>query len=118
MTSISESTQSIYILSSLSNFPGLLLPYYNDSFFYLLYFLPFLIFTVLILLPIPVAIIFEAFRTNRAKILLKDRLKEKESLFLSFIILDYKKRGYIDSAQWVSLIAEVYNKRHDVKKVK
>jgi hypothetical protein len=67
------------------------------------------------MLPIPVAVVFEAFRINRSKILLKDRLKQKEALFLSFIILDHQKSGYIDINQWNALISEVYNNKHDHK---
>ena len=102
----------------MSNYPGALIPYYNNSPWSLLYFYPFLIFTVLILMPIPIAVVFDSFRVNRSRILLKDRLKQKESLFLSFIILDHHKRGYIDINQWTSLIAHVYGHRHDSKKVK
>ena len=71
-----------------------------------------------IILPIPVAVVFEAFRVNSAKILLKDRLTQKEALFLSFIILDHQKRGYIDHNQWSTFIAAVYDNKHDEKKVK
>lgn len=105
-------------MATLSNYPNLLLPYYNDSPLYLLYFYPFLILTVLILLPIPVAVVFEAFRINRSKILLKDRLKQKEALFLSFIILDHNKSGYIDITQWKALISEIYGGRQDINKVR
>ena len=73
---------------------------------------------MLILLPIPVAVVFEAFRINRSKILLKDRLKQKEALFLSFIILDHNKSGYIDITQWKALISEIYGGRQDINKVR
>lgn len=84
----------------------------------MLYFYPFLLFTVFIIIPIPVAVVFEAFRVNSAKILLRDRLEQKEALFLWFIIIDHQKRGYIDIEQWNALISQVYNKLEDEKKVK
>jgi hypothetical protein len=108
----------MYVLTTLSNYPAIVIPYYNESPVYLIYFIPFVVFTVLILLPIPVAVIFEAYRINRSKILLQDRLEQKESLFLAFVILDNDKRGYIDLTQWNSLISEVFNGKQDEKKVK
>lgn len=108
----------MYILTTLSNYPAIVVPYYNNSPVYLIYFIPFLVFTVLILLPIPVAVVFEAYRTNRSKILLEDRLRQKESLFLAFVILDNEKRGYIDLLQWQSLISKVYNGKQDNNKIK
>lgn len=87
---IFEASQSLYIATSLSNFPGVLKPFVESSKYFLIYFLPFVVFTVLIFLPIPVAVVFEAFRVNRSKIHLEDRLAEKEALFLSFVCLDHK----------------------------
>lgn len=84
----------------------------------MLYFYPFLVFTVFIIIPIPVAVVFEAFRVNSAKIHLRDRLQQKEALFLCFIIIDHQKRGYIDIEQWNALIGQIYNKLQDEKKVK
>lgn len=66
----------------MSNYPGAVIPYYKSSLFYLVYFYPFLIFTVFMLFPIPIAVVFDSFRSNRSKILLEDRLEQKESLFL------------------------------------
>ena len=57
-----KATQTVYILTTLSNYPGALIPYYESSKLYLLFFYPFLIFTVFIIFPIPVAVVFEAFR--------------------------------------------------------
>lgn len=75
-------------------------PYLNADLINTIYFLPFVIFTVFIFLPIPVAVVFEAFRVNRGKILLEDRINEKEGLFICFIIIDHQRRGYIDLQQW------------------
>lgn len=64
--------------------------------------------TVLVLLPIPVAVVFEAFRSHRAKILLRDRLREKEALFFCFMCIDTKKRGLINVDQWVNFMEAVF----------
>jgi Ca2+-binding EF-hand superfamily protein len=82
-----------------------------------IYFFPFLIFTVLIILPLPVAIIFEAFKVNRSKILLNDRLKEKEALFLAFLCIDYQRKGYINLDQWTKFNSFLYNGQQDTTKV-
>ena len=101
----------------MSNYPGAVIPYFKASYVYLVYFYPFLIFTVFMLFPIPIAVVFDSFRFNRSKILLEDRLEQKEALFLWFILIDKQQKGYIDHEQWNSLIDRVYNHTQDNKKV-
>jgi hypothetical protein len=83
-----------------------------------MYFYPYLAFTVLIILPLPVAIIFEAFKINRSKILLNDRLQEKEGLFMAFLCIDFERRGYINQDQWLGFVKTVYGGNHDIRKSK
>lgn len=109
--------ESIYFFTTMSNYPGAVIPYYKASLLYLAYFYPFMIFTVFMLFPIPVAVVFDSFRTNRSKILLEDRLEQKEALFLCFLIIDRQQKGYIDRSQWDSLIEKVYNGTEDKNKV-
>lgn len=45
---------------------------------------------MLLFLPIPVAIVFDAYRNNRGKLVLIDRIKQREALLACFISLDYK----------------------------
>jgi hypothetical protein len=42
-------------------------------------------------LPIPVAIVFEAYKAHRGEIMIADRLKQREGLLASFIALDYEE---------------------------
>ena len=65
-------TKSIFFLTSLANYPGIAKPFVEESVFFAFYFLPFVIMTVLVFLSIPVAVVFDRFRTNRTKILLED----------------------------------------------
>jgi hypothetical protein len=109
---------NIYFLSTLSNYPSCLLPYVKDKQITILYFYPFVVFTVLIILPLPVAIIFEAFKINRGKILLKDRLHEKEGLFMAFMCIDYERKGYINLDQWIEFLDSCYTGSQDNKKAK
>jgi hypothetical protein len=88
-SSYSNAIRNTFFLTSLTNFPGVLKPYVEESLFYSFYFVPFVVLTVMILLPIPIAVVFDRFRTNRTKILLEDRIREKEGLFLSFVCVDY-----------------------------
>ncbi|CAI2382878.1 unnamed protein product [Moneuplotes crassus] len=113
-----EGTQNIYFLATLSNYPSVLIPYVKDSNMSLIFFYPFLVLTVLIILPLPVAIVFEAFKINRGKVLLKDRLHEKEGLLMCFMCIDVQRKGYISLEQWEAFFNVVYGGRQDHKKVR
>lgn len=115
---MSKGSQNIYFLSSLSNYPSALIPYMKHNKINAMYFYPFLLFTVLAILPLPVAIIFEAFKINRGKILLNDRLQEKEGLFMAFLCIDFERKGYINLEQWMGFLKAVYEGRFDHKKAR
>jgi len=85
-------------MTTLSNYPNAAIPYLADNDIYAIYFVPYLILILTVLIPIPTAIVFDRFRKNRTDIVHQDRLREKEGLFLSFVCLDYKRRGFIDKS--------------------
>jgi len=43
--------------------------------------------------PIPIAFVFESFRKNRFRFVLKDRIKQKEALLACYISLDNNKKN-------------------------
>ena len=113
-----KANRSMYFLTSMTNYPAILKPYFEDTPLYAFYFLPMVMLCILIILPIPTAVVFEKFRQNRTKVLKQDRLKEKETLFISFICVDHMRRGYIDLKQWMTLISTIYNGTNDEGKTK
>jgi len=83
---------------------------------YSIYFIPYIILVITVLIPIPTAVVFDWFRTKWTKILLEDRMREKESLFLSFVCLDYDWKGFINMEKWLRLIGEIYKGINDIEK--
>jgi len=57
----------------------------------------------LLLLPIPVAVMFEAFRHNRGKLVIKDRIKEREALFACFVSLDIDRKMFLTKSDLLKL---------------
>lgn len=108
----------MYFYTSNANFPGLFKPYASASSMNLLFFIPYTLFAVFMIIPLPVAFVFQAFKDNRSQVLLKDRLIEKEALFLAFICIDFQRRGYISLMQWEEFVSAVYSGTHDKKKVR
>jgi len=80
-----------FLMTTLSNYPASAIPFLKWDDIEALYFVPFLVLIMTVLIPIPTAVIFDRFRGNWMKVLLEDRMREKEGLFLSFVCLDYKR---------------------------
>jgi hypothetical protein len=80
----------LYALFSYDDYPDLMAPVIANSLYYLLYFIPYALLILYILLPIPVAVVFEAFRTHRSKLVILDRIKQREALLYAFVSLDYR----------------------------
>ena len=58
------------------------------SYWMLLFFLPYVVFSIVLLTPVPIAVLFEAFRIHRSKQVVLDRIKEREALFACFACMD------------------------------
>ena len=67
-SNIFRATTIMYALSSPDSYPEMMLPAYNTSKFYAMYFLSYSILFQLLFIPVPVSITFEAFRKHRAKV--------------------------------------------------
>lgn len=53
--------------------------------------MPYIVFSIILLIPIPIAVLFEAFRVKRSKTIISDRFKEREALLACFLALDNEK---------------------------
>lgn len=81
---------TLYILFSKDVYPDIMIPAIDASKYYLIFFVPFVAFNILLLVPIPIAVIFDAFRGHRGKLVIKDRIKEREALFAAFVCMDFE----------------------------
>lgn len=63
----------------------------NQSYLYLFYFIPYLFLTMFLLIPIPVAVVFESFKKNQINLIIEDRLKQRSALFCCFVTLDFNE---------------------------
>jgi two pore calcium channel protein 3 len=62
---------------SFDGFPDIMIPSLNVSYFYLLYFIPFVALYLLLFLPIPVAVIYEHFRVRIVEYKEKPKINDK-----------------------------------------
>jgi len=108
---------ALYILFSKDNYPDIMLPAINNSFFYLFYFIPFMVINTLLFVPIPIAVIFDAFRSYRSKLVISERIKEREALVACFLSLDIDGNGSISKDEFLSLCRVAYNNQFNEEKV-
>ena len=75
-------------LSKFHEYLDLLTFLQDESYYYLFYFIPFMVINTLLFVPIPIAVIFDAFRSFRSKLVVSERIKEREALVACFLSLD------------------------------
>jgi hypothetical protein len=71
----------------------------------------------MIFLPIPVAIVFDTFRQQRGKLVVLDRIKQKEALFVCFMTIDYENKKHITYEQFRRLMDSVYLNKKSYRKL-
>ena len=54
-----------FLLTTLSNYPNVAIPYLADNDIYAVFFVPYLVIIMTVLIPIPTAIVFDWFWNNR-----------------------------------------------------
>ena len=116
-SSVEDAIATLFTLTTLSNYPGVMLPYTRVSLWYLLYFVPFVGIAVTFFLPIPIAVVYEAFRKHRGEQLIQDQVHQRECLFAAFCCLDTERQGFISLRHWERLFATVYRGRHSRSEV-
>ncbi|EGR34851.1 hypothetical protein IMG5_000790 [Ichthyophthirius multifiliis] len=109
----------LYILITFDGYPDCLMPAYQQSEYYLLYFMSYILLYLFIFIPIPVAVVFEAFRNQRSKLVIMDRIKQKEALLACFVCLDFNDNKSIDYNIFRQFMSQVYkNKKRYIKRIK
>ena len=63
---IGYTMNNLYVLSTTDNYPDIMFPSLKENYQYLLYFIPFMLITIFIVAPIPVAILFNGYKRQRA----------------------------------------------------
>ena len=59
---IPYSMSALYFLISTDNYPDILLPAVHESYYYMFFFVPYMLISIFIVAPIPVAILFSAYK--------------------------------------------------------
>lgn len=74
---------------------------------------------LLVFLPIPVSVVFDAYRDNRSKLVIEDRIKQREALLCSFMCLDLMGTKSINEDTFVKFMSGVYlYKKRNLKRIK
>ncbi|EGR33043.1 hypothetical protein IMG5_062980 [Ichthyophthirius multifiliis] len=122
----------LYSLISFDGYPECIIPsickYYIHILFkslqaqsqiYIIYFIIYLILYLFIFIPIPVAVVFEAFRVNRRKTVIMDRIKQREALLACFISLDFQDKKTIDYNTFFLFMSAIYlHKKNYIRRIK
>lgn len=72
-----------------------MVPAYLNNHLYAFYFIPYILLFIFLFLPIPLAVVYEGFRSFRMEILINDRIKQKTALLTCFICLDTENKGFL-----------------------
>ena len=78
---------NLYILLSFDNYPNVVKPFSDYSQWYLVYFMPYILWNIFVFLPISIAVVYDFFWVKRSELAMKDNLNEKEALFTCFMTL-------------------------------
>lgn len=81
---IAHSFRSTLILLTSANFPSVAMPAYRHHWLSILFFVAFLIIGLYLLLPLTIAVMFDAFQTFTRRMLLKTRVHERQALQAAF----------------------------------
>mmetsp|Transcript_16614 Transcript_16614/g.14452 ORF Transcript_16614/g.14452 Transcript_16614/m.14452 type:complete len:166 (-) Transcript_16614:3632-4129(-) len=109
--SFGRALNNLYILYSSDNYPTLMQPSLKSSPWYVCYFVPFVLVNILLLIPIPIAVMFQAFRNHRGKLVVKDRVKEREALFACFVCMDEDYSMKVEWDEFKNLFDIVYREK-------
>lgn len=86
---LSYSMLGMYTLLSMDTYPSIMKNIVIDSPYNLIFFIPFVAINLFFLLFIPVAVIFENYKNQRAIIMIKEELLIKKALTYSFICISH-----------------------------
>lgn len=119
-TSYGIIANSLIILATFDNYPSVMRPFIEESMWYLLYFMPYILLNILFFIPIPIAIVYDGFRDKRSQLTLQDNLREKEALFVCYLTLTQGESHSLGFKNLETLLDKVYSgrlSREQIKKI-
>jgi len=87
---------ALYVAATGDNYPSVAEAFIAVNPLNAIFFISFLLISVLIVFAIPLAFILESFKTNRTKQILERRVVQKQALISAFICLDINGDGTLD----------------------
>ena len=102
---------SLYILMTGDNVPDILHPALSEplgSLDNIYFFILFSVAAAFFVLPIPLAVILESFKVNRAKQVFQQEVTEKKALLAAFHCLDSEKKGTLTRGEFEELVHYLY----------
>ena len=58
--------------------------------------------------PVPAAVLYNSFKEQRIKLMIRDRLKQKEALMLTFICTDFEMKQFMNQSDFLQLMKGLY----------
>jgi hypothetical protein len=109
---------SLYILMTGDNVPDILTPALTEplgSLDNVYFFILFCLAASFFVLPIPLAVILESFKVNRAQQVIVSEVTEKKALLAAFHCLDAEKKGTLTRGEFSELIHFIYTDTSAIK---
>ncbi|CAD8077769.1 unnamed protein product [Paramecium sonneborni] len=98
----------LFMVATLDFYPDIIIPPMLQGTFYSLFFIIYLLLFIFLFAPIPLAVVYEGFRSHRMEIAINDIIKQKSAMMASFISLDLQDQGYLTHAQFQEFIENFY----------
>ncbi|KAG0562969.1 hypothetical protein KC19_9G186300 [Ceratodon purpureus] len=115
-TTYSTTLYQMSILFTTSNNPDVWLPAYKSSRFTSLFFILYILFGVYFIMNLILAVVYDSFKGQLAKLLINEEDKRQRVLGAAFSLLDDQRRGYLDARQCAKLFGEL-NKYRTLPKI-
>ena len=112
---IGHGIYALYVASTGDNYPMIAEPFIAVDPYNALFFITFLLISVLIVFAIPLAFILEWFKKNRTEQILQRRVVQKQALISAFICLDINGDGTLDLPEWEELLRSLSEDETQVK---
>ncbi|EAR99094.2 cation channel family transporter (macronuclear) [Tetrahymena thermophila SB210] len=110
--SIGESILGMYTLITLDTYPTIIENIIKDNPYYLLFFVPFVAMNLFFFLCVPVAVIFESYKQQRALIYLKEDKITKDALtYCFYCLIHYNKEDFLSKDQFFNLFNAYYKNK-------
>lgn len=115
-TTYSTTLYQMSILFTTSNNPDVWLPAYKSSRFTSLFFILYILFGVYFIMNLILAVVYDSFKGQLAKLLINEEDKRQQVLSAAFKLIDEQGRGYLDVPQCAKLFKEL-NKYRTLPKI-